>query len=184
MAQSSTYSSAIHTARTDLVLAARFELAAYVNVNKPDSRQNANPRPRHPDARRDETATLTAAALTALIEVKQICLQSTKGSERQCMAEGGVYLSSHSRLTMPCCQSLLNERSSRSVSDPRAGRESQPAGLAAAAMTWRGRCTGHIDLCGTDPGLLCAATQRHPNDIASWLLRCEAIAIKSFVTHE
>ena len=69
MAQSSTYSSAIHTARTDLVLAARFELAAYVNVNKPDSRQNANPRPRHPDARRDETATLTAAAMTALFEV-------------------------------------------------------------------------------------------------------------------
>ena len=43
---------------------------------------------------------------------------------------------------------------------------------------------GHIDLCGTDPGLLCAATQRHPNDIASWLLRCEAFSIKSFVTHE
>ena len=88
VAQSSTYNSAIHTARTDWVLGARFELAAYVNVNKPDSRQNANPRPRHPGARQDETATLTAAsaALTALTEVKQICLQSTKRLERQCMA--------------------------------------------------------------------------------------------------
>ena len=86
MPQSSTYNSAIHTARTDLVLAARFELAAYVNVNKPDNRQNANPRPRQPGARRDETATLTAAALAALTEVKKICLQSTKRLERQCMA--------------------------------------------------------------------------------------------------
>ena len=30
---------------------------------------------------------------------------------------GSIYLSSHSRLTMPCCQSLLNERSSRSAGD-------------------------------------------------------------------
>jgi hypothetical protein len=30
---------------------------------------------------------------------------------------GGVFISSHSRLTMPCCQSLLNERSSRSAGD-------------------------------------------------------------------
>ena len=35
-----------------------------------------------------ETVTLTTAALAALTEVKQICLQSTKGSERQCMAAG------------------------------------------------------------------------------------------------
>ena len=58
--------------RTDLVLAARFELAgvaAYVNVNQPDSRRSANPRPRHPDARRNENATLTVVALTALTEV-------------------------------------------------------------------------------------------------------------------
>ena len=77
VAQSSTYNSAIHTARTDLVLAARFELAAYVNVNKPDNRQNANPRPKQPGAKRDVTATLTAAALAALAGVKGICLQST-----------------------------------------------------------------------------------------------------------
>ena len=70
MAQSSTYSSATQRARIDLVLAARFELAAYVNVSQLDSRHNANPIPRHPDARRDENATLTAAALTALTEVK------------------------------------------------------------------------------------------------------------------
>ena len=68
VAQSSTYSGASQRARTDLVLASRFELAAYVNVSKPDSRHNANPR--HPDARRDENATLTGAALTALTEVK------------------------------------------------------------------------------------------------------------------
>ena len=66
-----------------MTLAAKFELAAYVNVNKPDIRQNVNPRPRHPDARRDKAATLIAAALTALIEVKEICLQSTKRLERQ-----------------------------------------------------------------------------------------------------
>ena len=80
MAQSSTYSSATQRARTDLVLAARFELAAYVSVNKPDSRQNANPRPRHPDARRDETATLTAAALTALTEADPTCRVSSSGN--------------------------------------------------------------------------------------------------------
>ena len=45
---------------------------------------------------------------------------------------------------------------------------------------------GHIDLCGTDPRLLLAASQRErvPNDIASWLLRCEGFPIKSLETHE
>ena len=68
--------------------AARFELAVHVNVRQPDNQQNKKP---HPDTQtRDDTdcETLTTAALTALAEVKQICLQSTKGSERQCMAAG------------------------------------------------------------------------------------------------
>ena len=72
--------------------AARFELAVHVNVRQPDNQQNKKNTPRHlPDTQtRDDTdcETLTTAALTALAEVKQICLQSTKGSERQCMAAG------------------------------------------------------------------------------------------------
>ena len=53
-----------------MVLAARFEHAAYVNVSQSDSRHNANHRPRHPDSRQDENTTLTATALTDLIEAK------------------------------------------------------------------------------------------------------------------
>ena len=100
--------------------AARFELAVHLNVRQPDNQQNKKP---HPDTQtRDDTdcETLTTAALTALAEVKQICLQSTKGSEvlRTAMHGGRfVYRSSPSRLTTSCSQSLLNERSSRSVGD-------------------------------------------------------------------
>ena len=65
----------------------------------------------------------------------------------------------------------------------RTGRRIQPVGLAAAAITSRSRLYGHTDLCGTDPGLLVAATQRHPNDIASWAAQSAAIAIQSLVTH-
>ena len=69
--------------------AARFKLAAHINVRQPNSQQNKNPSPRQPGARRDETLrTLTTAALAALAEVKQICLQITKESEWQCMAAG------------------------------------------------------------------------------------------------
>ena len=69
---------------------------------------------------------------------------------------------------------------------PRTWRRIQPAWLAAAAMISPSRRQGHIDLCGTDHGLLLPATQRHPNDIASWLLRVQAcaIAIQSLITHE
>ena len=45
-------------------------------------------------------------------------------------------------------------------------------------MIWCGRCEGHNNLCGIDPGLLVAATQRHPNDIASWTAQSAAIANK------
>ena len=45
-----------------------------------------NPSPGQPDARRDETAKLIAAALAALTELH--CLQSTKGSEQQCLVAG------------------------------------------------------------------------------------------------
>ena len=45
MAQSSTYNSVIHTARTDLVLAARFELAAYVNVTSQTADRTRTPDP-------------------------------------------------------------------------------------------------------------------------------------------
>ena len=69
--------------------AARLELAAHVNVCQPDSQQNKNPNPRQPDATRNKAVILTAA-LAALIEGEWICLQSAKGSERQCMA-GGLY---------------------------------------------------------------------------------------------
>ena len=168
------------------MLAARFELAAYVNVNKPDNRQNANPRPRHPDARRDETATLTAAAMTALIEVKQTCLQSTitKGVGTTMHGRGFVYLSSHSRLTMPCCQSLLNERSSRSAGDATDGE---------ADLTCRVSSSGNNTMQQV-------VTAYQPLRNRSWAPRrraatpskryCQlscstaAIAIQSLVTHE
>ena len=47
--------------------AARFELAAHVNVNinKPDSQQNKNPSPRQPGTRRDEIVTLTTDVRTS-----------------------------------------------------------------------------------------------------------------------
>ena len=73
---------------------------------------------------------------------------------------GFVHLPSHSRLTMPCCQSLLNEASSHSVGDVTDGGGIQPAGLAAAAITSYSRLRGHINLCGIDHGLLVAASPR------------------------
>ena len=64
------------------------------------------------------------------------------------------------------------------------GENLKPAGLAATAVASCGRRWGHVDLCGTDPGLLDAAAQRHPNDIASWP-RCEVhFAIQIVITHE
>ena len=58
--------------------AARFELAAHVNVRQPDNQQNKNPNPRQPDATRNKAAILIAA-LAALVEEEWICLQSAKG---------------------------------------------------------------------------------------------------------
>ena len=55
--------SGAETARTDFAPAARFELAAHVNVRQPDSQQNITPAP--DNQTRDETAKLIAAALAA-----------------------------------------------------------------------------------------------------------------------
>ena len=44
-------------------------------------------------------------------------------SDLECARGGFAYLSSHTRLTMPCCQGLLNERSSRSAGDATDGEE-------------------------------------------------------------
>ena len=50
--------------------AARFELAAHVNVRQPDSQQNNDPNPKQSDARRDEAVALaTGIPLAALTEV-------------------------------------------------------------------------------------------------------------------
>ena len=74
---------------------------------------------------------------------------------RQAMHGGMIgYLLYPLRPPTSCRQSLLNEWRSRSVSNQRAEREFQPAELAATTMIWCGRCEGHIDLCGTDAGLL------------------------------
>ena len=74
---------------------------------------------------------------------------------RQAMHGGMIgYLLYPLRPPTSCRQSLLNEWRSRSVSNQRAEREYQPAELAATTMIWCGRCEGHIDLCGTDAGLL------------------------------
>ena len=74
---------------------------------------------------------------------------------RQAMHGGTIgYLLYPLRPPTSCRQSLLNEWRSRSVSNQRAEREFQPAELAATTMIWCGRCEGHIDLCGTDAGLL------------------------------
>ena len=74
---------------------------------------------------------------------------------RQAMHGGMIgYLLYPLRPPTSCRQSLLNEWRSRSVSNQRAEREFQPAELAATTMIWCGRCEGHIDLCGTDSGLL------------------------------
>ena len=74
---------------------------------------------------------------------------------RQAMHGGMIgYLLYPLRPPTSCRQSLLNEWRSRSVSNQRAEREFQPAELAATTMIWCGRCDGHIDLCGTDAGLL------------------------------
>ena len=74
---------------------------------------------------------------------------------RQAMHGGMIgYLLYPLRPPTSCRQSLLNEWRSRSVSNPREEREFQPAELAATTMIWCGRREGHIDLCGTDAGLL------------------------------
>ena len=57
--------SGTQTERTDFMAAARFELAAHVNVCQPDSQQNKTPRPKQPGATRNKTAMLIAL-LTAL----------------------------------------------------------------------------------------------------------------------
>ena len=120
------------TARTDFAPAARFELVASVDRSQPDSQQNKTPRPKQPGATRNKTAMLIAL-LTALrwwrernLPVKHKCI-------REAMHGGKfAYCSYPSRLSTSCRQSLLNERWSRSVGDPRAGRGFQPAGLATA----------------------------------------------------
>ena len=74
---------------------------------------------------------------------------------RQAMHGGMIgYLLYPLRPPTSCRQSLLHEWQSRSVSNQRAEREFQPAELAVTTMIWCGRCDGHIDLCGTDAGLL------------------------------
>ena len=116
MAQSSTPQQRHKTARTDFVPAARFELAAHVNVRQPDSQQNKNPNPRQPDATRNKAAILTAA-LAALIEGEWICLQSAKGVRVAMNGGRFAYLSYLSCKAFSCRQSLLNERRSRSAGD-------------------------------------------------------------------
>jgi hypothetical protein len=65
--------------KTDFMAAARFELAAHVNVCfQPDSQQNKNPDPRQPDATRNKAAVLIAA-LAALIEGESAC-KAQRGS--------------------------------------------------------------------------------------------------------
>ena len=88
--------------------AARFELAAHVNVCQPDSQQNKNPSTRQPDATRNKAAILTAA-LAALIEGEWICLRSAKGVRVVMDCGGFAYLSYLSCKAMSCRQSLLNE---------------------------------------------------------------------------
>ena len=84
--------------------AARFELAAHVNVHQPDSQQNKNPSPRQPDAIRDETVTLTTAAHWLR------CLRSSKSvakhkEVRTAMHDGGFAYRLHpSSLTTSWCQ--------------------------------------------------------------------------------
>ena len=84
--------------------AARFELAAHVNVCQPDSQQNKNPSPRQPDATRNK-----AAILAALVEGEWICLRSAKGVRVAMDGGGFAYLSYLSCKAMSCRQSLLNE---------------------------------------------------------------------------
>ena len=89
--------------------------------------------------------------LTPIIPMSTTSLDHyPRNSKSACKAQRGqngntwrqVRTRSHpSRLTVSCCQSLLNERSSRS-----AERGIQPAGLAAAAVTSHGRYWGHINL--------------------------------------
>ena len=100
--------SGTQTERTDFMAAARFELAAHVNVCQPDSQQNKNPNPRQPDATRNKAAILTAA-LAALIEGEWICLRSAKGVRVAMDGGGFAYLSYLSCKAMSCRQSLLNE---------------------------------------------------------------------------
>ena len=72
--------------------AARFELAAHVNVHQPDSQQNKNPSPRQPDAIRDETVTLTTAAHWLR------CLRSSKSA---CKAQRGQNSNARWRVCVP-----------------------------------------------------------------------------------
>ena len=92
--------------------AARFELAAHVNVCQPDSQQNKNPNPRQPDATRNKAVILTAA-LAALIEGEWICLQSAKGVR---VAMNGGRFAYPSDLSCKALSSKFAQRETVSIS--------------------------------------------------------------------
>ena len=97
MAQGSTHSSATEAARTDFVPAARFELAAYVNVSQPDNQQNEKPSPSPDNQRRHDETVMLIAALAALTE-RGMNLPAKHKRFRAAMGDGGVlYLVCHSR---------------------------------------------------------------------------------------
>ena len=97
---------------------------------------------------------------------------------------GSIYLSSHSRLTMPCCQSLLNERSSRSAGDATDGEADPTCRVSSSSNSIKQQ----------------AVTAYQPLRNRSWAPPCRAatpskrycqlgcsmttIAIQSHVTHE
>ena len=78
-----------------MVLAARFELAAYVNVSQPNNQQNENPSPDN-QRRHDETVMLIAV-LAALTE-RGMNPPAKHKRFRAAMGDGGVlYLVCQSR---------------------------------------------------------------------------------------